>query len=216
MALTVWNDKTVSGQYAGLVAASWKGKTYIRSAPSKVNNNSPKQQAHKQRYAYLYKLISANYKECIKPFFQSTKMTPANVIVKAQNPSFWNIPIDNIFEKNNLFCSIVFPIQNIALNPTITYHYIQEEYQIQHIDSFSLNQTAGDTITHFNLFGINPGNDKYFIYRDTIDKIENSYLMPGTLKDPIYTILIWFTSKNNSSILYRIAQQKLNPTPYII
>lgn len=216
MALTVWNDKTVTGQYAGLVAASWKGKTYIRSAPSSVNNNSPAQQAHKQRYAYLYKLINANYKESIKPFFQSSKMTPANMIVKSQNQSFWKLPINTAIQKANLFASIVFPIQNIAINPTISYSSTSGNYATLNIESFSLNQTSGEQITHFNLFGANPSIDKYFIHRDTIDNIENSFLMPIQSFSTNLTMLIWFTSENTSSILYRIAQQKLNPTPHIL
>lgn len=215
MALTVWENVTVTGQYAGLVASSWKGQTYLRSAPAKVNNNSPKQQEHKQRYAYLYKLISANYKESIKPFFQSTKMTPANVIVKAQNKSFWTLPINTINEKKNFFSSIVFPIQNIALNPTISYSFTTGTNLIFNINSFSLNQMTGDPITHFNLFIANPAGDKYIIYRDTINKIENSYLLPIKYPKESGILLIWFTSEHNSSILYHITQQRLNPTPYI-
>ena len=54
MALTVWENVTVTGQYAGLVASSWKGQTYLRSAPAKVNNNSPKQILHKQLYKIIF------------------------------------------------------------------------------------------------------------------------------------------------------------------
>ena len=123
MALTVWNDKTVSGQYAGLVAANWKGQTYIRSAPSKVNNNSPKQKNHKSLYKSLYEFISPCYKDGIKPFFQSKKMTPANIIVKAQNPKYWKQTNDTIQEKINARQTVTFPISELQINVTLTYEW---------------------------------------------------------------------------------------------
>lgn len=117
MALTVWNDKTVTGQYAGLVAASWKGKTYIRSAPSSVNNNSPAQQAHKQLYKFAYYHISPFYNLFLKNIYQVQKMTPANYIIKNLPPIYWTSTIPSqasqrfIYPYMNLNCTTTWNIR---------------------------------------------------------------------------------------------------------
>ena len=107
MALTVWNDKTVSGQYAGLVAANWKGQTYIRSAPSKVNNNSPKQQEHKRRYKKAYSVITQLYNIFIRQHYHFDKMTPANAVIKSIDKSYWDY--NNQGNSEPWFSSFNFP-----------------------------------------------------------------------------------------------------------
>jgi len=189
MALTVWNDKTVSGQYAGLVAANWKGQTYIRSAPSKVNNNSPAQQAHKQAYKLIYTLFNPLYDIFIKPNFHAQKMTPMNTLIKAQAPKYWKSPQTTQHELNLKTRHIKFPIQTLMINVDIIF----EPYS-QDIDGFPI---ASLSIT---------GQDKdivenWYILINDIQKNE-IYIQYGSMENPP-TVIKWhnFTGGVGSSFI---------------
>lgn len=119
MALTVWENVTVTGQYAGLVASSWKGQTYLRSAPAKVNNNSPKQQQHKLLYKFAYYHISPFYNIFIKNMYQATKMTPANYIIKNLPKNYWQA-------KTPVEASTRFIYPYMGLNCTVNWNFARD------------------------------------------------------------------------------------------
>lgn len=194
MALTVWENVTVTGQYAGLVAASWKGQTYLRSAPAKVNNNSPKQKLHKLHYKQLYQVINVIREKWANKYFKSNKMTPSNMIVKAQPLSFWHY--GRIYGNNNdNFNSPKFNLPTGTLQATISATVIY-------------NRTTNKiTIKNFTGTNINLITELLFIWHNQTESIfqaeiitnfTQEYTFPVVKPLDIYSQRYWLQAGNGT------------------
>lgn len=213
MALTVWENVTVTGQYAGLVASSWKGQTYLRSAPAKVNNNSPKQQNHKSLYKSLYDFISPCYQEGIKPFLNPPKMTATNLIIKSQDPRYWKQTLNTNNKKTYVYNNIKFPQTELIITPNVTYEYITTDKSYLKINSIEITGNDADKILKYHVFFCNKiGNISYY-EQTNINDISKLYPVYRKTGDAGYIFLIWFTTSNKLSSLYFCSGGKIFPTP---
>lgn len=208
MALTVWENVTVSGQYAGLVASSWKGQTYLRSAPAKVNNNSPKQQNHKALYKFAYDLISPAYEKGIKPFFNPPKMTATNAIVKAQTSTYWKYPILSTNAYNVLFNLFRFPLSDININVNAPFHLIGGTSGYYEFTDFEITGIDADKIIQWNMIGRNQKTKEVIFTYGTINN-PPIIINPKTYYVQAY---IYFCTANNISQLYMLANGNARPT----
>lgn len=202
MALTVWEHVTVTGQYAGLVASSWKGQTYLRSAPAKVNNNSPKQQAHKQLYKILYDIFQPAYKDGIKPFFNPSKMTPMNAIIKAQNPSYWKANSESWADFYNTLTKLKFPITDLSFSMNAFYKGIIDDFIYLTFDDATFSGTDIQNIKKYHYIGYDKANKKTFYTNGNFSEMPQRFITALT-NSTEYTGFLWFTTETKATGLYK-------------
>lgn len=208
MALTVWENVTVTGQYAGLVASSWKGQTYLRSAPAKVNNNSPKQQNHKALYKFAYDLINPAYEKGIKPFLKPEKMTATNAIIKAQTSNYWKFPILSTNLYNQLFLLFRFPFSDININVNTPFHLIGGTSGYYEFTDFEITGIDANKIIQWNTIGFNQITKETIFTYGTMDN-PPIVIYPKTYYCMAY---LYFCTANNISQLYSLEHGNAKPT----
>lgn len=208
MALTVWDNVTVTGQYAGLVAASWKGQTYLRSAPAKVNNNSQKQQNHKALYKFAYDIINPAYEKGIKPFLNPSKMTATNAIIKAQTSQYWNYPILSTKAYEQVFTLFRFPLSNLNINVNVHYQLTGGESGYYEFTDFEITGTDANKIIQWNIIGFQRITKEMIFTYGTMDNPPIA-IYP---KSPRSYADLYFCTANNISQIYRLTASKAVPT----